>query len=217
MIRLLIAERLECIAQCRVGLVLDQSADVLRLLTVDVQRADERTVDSRVSQLDAERTAVHNIQRLKRRRQDIQIRHHAGGTHQLDAGLHDLGRVAAVERAGAVHLLVVVQAERKRILIQLGRDDACDRDGIVRTHDEQTAVAVGHLEHALETDRRIRLREYIIVLYRRCDDFLKSAVLEQTADASLVLAEQTGRAEQAVACSLRCGDSISIHVWFPQI
>ena len=77
----------ECVAQRGERFVLDQTADALGGLLVRAQLLDQRLVDLRVSQLDAEAVRAGFAQRAKRGGQDVAVGVQPVRADQLRAGL----------------------------------------------------------------------------------------------------------------------------------
>ena len=105
-----------------------------------------------------------------------------GGADQLDPGLEELARLAALRAHAAVGVREVAEAQRRLGVAVARRDQARDRDRHVRAEHEHLAVLV---EHAVRGAARVHVGalERALVLERRRVDLAVAGPLEHLADA----------------------------------
>ena len=127
-----VAIRRKRVAQRCKGLVLDQTADAFRRLIVHAQFFNQRLINFRMTQFDAEIFRARSGQCAERRRKNILICFQPVCADQLRADLQKFPLVAVPAYDRAEHLLAVIQPHGQRRVVQTGRRNAGNRCGIIR-------------------------------------------------------------------------------------
>ena len=207
----LAAERLKRVAQSRERLVFDEAANALSRSLVRTQLLDERLVDFGVTQLDAEVVHTGAAERRERCGEDVLVRRETVRADELRADLKELALVAVVARNRTEYLLAVIQADRKRRVIQTGRRDTRDRGGVVRTGDTDAAGLVDDLEHLVLIKLRVCLCKHIEILYGRGDDLAVTALLKCFTNGVLRLPQCAAGGKQKVTGTFGGRNSKTVH------
>ena len=184
-------------------LALNQGADLLRRLVVDLHLRGQGPVDAGMANLNVKLLHTAGAQGVHRSADHLQIGPDATGADQLYAALGDLTVAAPVGVAGPVDVLIVIKALGQRQVLQLGGRHPGDGDGAVRPHHADLAGAVDHLQHGLLGNGAAAGDKAVVKLHLRGDDLSIAPGAEEMGQPGLNLTALPALVKEPVPGPLR--------------
>ncbi len=143
-----IAECIEHIIERREVLVLNELADTLLFLVGSFKASYELLEYADMSYLERELHA-ECLEGINGCGDNFEVSHFELRADKLDACLYYLVTSALESGLGAVNCLIIAKLQREHGVAETCCDNSCDRHCRIRTHYEQSALAVGELVEVL--------------------------------------------------------------------
>ncbi len=147
-------------------------AEALANVGRQVEGGQEAMVEADVADNQLEVAQARRLQRGAGQAEDFDIGGDGVGADQFEAGLTELAPAAGLRFFVAKDIADVEEAQRQRLIVELGAHGACRGDGQIGAQGQSLAIAVNEAHHVTGELCARRPRHHVGVFERGWDDFV---------------------------------------------